>query len=511
MNRNRMGKGKRGVAAVMAAALTTALLLGGALPAGAQAGQPDTLKNSDSRSSAAPLSTSSRKTELRKEEVSKGNAGLTKEELQRLNTVMELIQRQYYQSVDRDKLVSGALSGMMEALGDPYSTYMDVKAAKQFSEAVEGAFGGVGAEVASEGGKLVIVAPIKGSPAEKAGLAAKDVILSVNGVGLSGMPISEAVAKLRGPKGSKAELVILRAGRSTPFSVQVVRAEIDVETVYAKQLDRGIGLIEIRQFSLNTAERFAAELDRLEKGGLKGLVIDVRNNPGGILPVVEQIVQPFVPKGKPILQIEQRGHAAEKVLSEGGGKDYPVAVLMNKGSASASEILAGALKESAGAVLVGETSFGKGTVQVSYDRDLEGGLVKMTIAKWLTPGGTWIHRAGIKPDVAVKPPVLYTASRLTRSGIIAADTISEDAKNLQVMLQGLGYKPGRLDGYYNSSTADAVREFQKASGLKVSGRADLPTQEKLEAAVQAWVRSGEHDAQLESAVKALHGGSGARK
>ncbi|QJC53733.1 S41 family peptidase [Paenibacillus albicereus] len=491
--------GPRRIKAALSASLAAALLLGGALPAGTASAKP---APAEAARPAHPALGWERTQPA-------ASAGLTKEEEQRLNAVMELIQRQYYEPVDRDKLISGALSGMVEALGDPYSSYMDAKAAKQFSETVEGAFGGVGAEVTSESGKIVIVSPIKGSPAEKAGLQAKDVILSVNGVGLSGLPITEAVAKLRGPKGSSAELVILRAGRANPFGVKLVRAEIDIETVEGKLLADGIGLIEIRQFSLNTADRFAEELDKLEKRKLRGLVIDVRNNPGGILPVVERIAQPFVPKGRPILQIAQRGAKPEQVLSEGGGKPYPVAVLMNKGSASASEILAGALQESAGAVLVGETSFGKGTVQVSYDRHLEGGLVKMTIAKWLTPGGGWIHKRGIKPDVAVRPPALYAATRLAKTGTIPSDAISDDAKSLQVMLKGLGYDPGRLDGYYSSGTAQAVRGFQRASGLKESGQADPATQRKLEEAVQAWVGGDEHDTQLDAAVRALREGKGA--
>ena len=443
------------------------------------------------------------------EAAEQSDGSLTREELERINTVLKLIQQQYYKPVERSKLMSGALNGIVGALEDPYSTYMDVKTAKQFAETVEGAFGGVGAEVTLEEGKLTVIAPIKGSPAEKAGVQAKDVILSVNGENLSGLPISEAVAKLRGPKGSKALLLIQRPGGGKPVTLQLVREEIDVETVIARMLPGSIGLIEIRQFSLNTAERFSQELKSLEKQGLKGLVLDVRNNPGGILPVVEKISEPFIPAGRIILQVQQRGRSEEKVVSKGEGKSYPVAVLINKGSASASEILAGALRESAGAVLVGQTSFGKGTVQVSYDRNLEGGLVKMTIAKWLTPSGTWIHHNGIRPDITADPPGLYTASRLSRAGAILPDTISDDAKSLQAMLQGLGFKPGRTDGYYSEGTAAAVRAFQQGCGLKATGTADVATQAKLEQAVQAWVRGGEHDSQLAAAVQALSSGKGA--
>lgn len=432
-----------------------------------------------------------------------GGGGLTPQELNKLNTVMKLIESKYVTETSREHLIDGALSGLVEALGDPYSAYMDKTVAEQFSESVEGSFSGVGAEITIENGNIVVVSAIKNSPAERAGLLAKDIVLSVNGQSLSGLPLKEAVAKLRGPKGSQAKVQIRRAGLAQPLQLVIVRDNIDVETVYGTLRPDGVGVIEIRQFSLNTAKRLAEELKGLEKKGMKALVLDVRNNPGGVLPVVEKIVEPFIPQGKTIVQVQYRGGPAELTVSKGKGKDYPIAVLINKGSASASEILAGALKESAGAVLVGEPSYGKGTVQISYDNGLGGDLLKMTVAKWLTPDGNWVHGKGIRPDVPAAPPELYTVARLSKTKALQPDSIGDEVKSLQTMLHGLGYEPGREDGYYSAETAEAVRAFQNAAGLAPTGVADVKSQQALEQAVREWVRSPQNDSQLARAVETL--------
>ncbi|GLX70911.1 S41 family peptidase [Paenibacillus glycanilyticus] len=430
--------------------------------------------------------------------------GLSAKEESKINAVLGLIETKYFKDIDRDELVDGAVRGMMESLDDPYSVYMEKDVAKQFSESIEGSFSGIGAEVTLEKGKVVVVAPIKGSPAEKAGLLAKDIVLSVNGDKLDGLTLNDAVGKIRGPKGTKAKLRIERSGNTQPIDLILVRDDIDVETVYANLRDDGVGVIEIRQFSLNTADRFKEELAKLEKQGMKGLVIDVRNDPGGVLPVVVEIAQQFIPKGETIVQVEDRDGHRDKTTSQGGGKDYPIAVLMNKGSASASEILAGALQERAGATLVGETSYGKGTVQVSYNKTLgDGSLVKMTIAKWLTPDGNWIHQKGIKPNVEVQPPKLYTVARFSLTDTLRKDMIGEQIRNAQVMLSGLGYTTQREDGYYNAETEQAVRTFQTDAGLPVTGELDAKTAGALEQAVVKWIKDNKNDKQLLEAIKTV--------
>lgn len=431
---------------------------------------------------------------------------LSEDELGKLNAVLNLIETKYYKDVDREDIIDGAVKGMMSSLEDPYSVYMEKDVAQHFSESIEGSFTGIGAEVTMDSGKVVIVAPIKGSPAEKAGLLAKDTVLSVNGEKLEGLDLNEAVSLIRGPKGTQAKLSISRSGYAEPLELILVRDDIDVETVYASKLEDGTGLIEIRQFSLNTAERFKEELAKLEQQGITGLVIDVRNNPGGVLPVVINVAENFVPKGKPIVQVEDRDGNREQTLSGGaeGLKPYKIAVLINKGSASAAEILAGALQEEAGAVLVGETTFGKGTVQVSYNKTLgDGSLVKMTIAKWLTPNGDWIHQKGIAPDIKAPASALYSVARLAIAKPLVADTLGEQVKSLQTILKGLGYSVERTDGYFDESTVKAVKQFQSKASLPVTGSVDKETAQQLERTVIEWLRNDANDSQLRQAVDAV--------
>ncbi|QNK58398.1 peptidoglycan-binding protein [Paenibacillus sp. PAMC21692] len=434
-----------------------------------------------------------------------GTPGFKKEELAKLNAVLELIETRYYEKVEREELLDGAVSGMMEALDDPYSVYMEKDDALHFSESIEGSFTGIGAEVTTENGKIVVVAPIKGSPAEKSGLLAKDVLISVNGDSLAGLNLQQAVGKIRGPKGTKAKLLVQRSGVTEPIQLVLIRDDIDVETVYGALRPDGVGVIEIRQFSLHTAKRFKEELEKLEQSGMKGLVLDVRNNPGGVLPIVVEISQLLMKEGTTVVQVEDRDGNRDKTLAKGGeAKSYPIAVLTNKGSASASEILAGALQEAAGAKVIGEQSFGKGTVQVSYNKALgDGSLVKMTIAKWLTPNGNWIHEKGIAPDLVVEPPDLYTVARISLQETLKQDTLSEAVRSAQIMLHGLGYEPKREDGYFGDETANAVRKFQNDKGLPSTGEIDTKTAQKLEQAVIEWIQNKEHDVQLLEAIRAV--------
>lgn len=430
--------------------------------------------------------------------------GLQDKESQKLGTALSLIEGNYYETVDREKLIDGAVNGMMEALGDPYSNYMGKETAEKFEESIEGSFSGIGAEVSSENGKVVVVSPIKGSPAEKAGIQAKDIILSVNGESLAGLELNAAVAKIRGPKGSEATLQIQRTGSAEPLKFVIARDDVKLETVYAKMEKGGVGVIEVTQFSMNTAERFKEELTKLEKQGMKGLVLDVRNDPGGVLPRVIEMAEQFVPSGKTIVQVENKDKSREVSTSKGSSKDYPVVVLMNKGSASASEILAGALQQSAGAKLIGENSFGKGTVQTSFDKQLgDGSLLKITIAKWLTPDGTWIHGKGIKPDIAVAQPDYFSVAPINKSVTLQYNMNSTDVKNAQTMLDGLGYKPGRKDGYFDPATKDAVKKFQSASKLQATGSIDAKTAEALELALIKVIQDPVNDNQRNRAIEEI--------
>ncbi|WP_438348885.1 S41 family peptidase [Paenibacillus sp. FA6] len=429
------------------------------------------------------------------------SGGLKSTETRKIGAALDLIEGNYYKDIDRSALVDGAINGMMQALSDPYSTYMGRETAQQFEESIEGSFSGIGAEVSLNNGNVTVVSPIKGSPAEKAGIRSKDVLLSVNGESLAGLELNAAVAKIRGVKGSTATIQVKREGVSEPIEYAIVRDDVALETVNARLRDDGIGIIEITQFSSNTAERFKKELLNLEKKGMKGLVIDVRNNPGGVLSVVIDISQQFVPQGEMIVQVEDKNGKREKSLSKGSSKSYPVTLLMNKGSASASEILAGALQQSAGVILVGDNSFGKGTVQTSFDKQLgDGSLLKITIAKWLTPDGTWIHEKGIKPDIAVTQPGYFSVAPINKEKTLKYNMNSEDVKSAQIMLDGLGIKSGRTDGYFDQGTQKAVKSFQTSQKIEANGIIDAKTAEALETMLIKHIQDPLNDEQLKQGI-----------
>ena len=438
-----------------------------------------------------------------------GGEGLTERESARLNEVLNLIERKYYLPVDREKLLDGAIRGIIDTLDDPYSDYLDKNEAEQLADSIEGTFSGIGARLQVRGGKVIVESALRDSPAERAGLHPRDVILSVNGHSLVGVDLNEAVNLIRGPKGTKAKLVVQREGVSEPFQLILVRDEIDMESVFSRLTPDGIGIIEIRQFALNSLDKFKLALEELEAGGMKALVIDVRNNPGGPLPAVVSIAQLFIPKGEPVVQVENRQGGREVTVSQGSQKPYPLAVLINRGSASAAEVLAAALKESAGALLIGETTFGKGTVQVSYESRIdEGSQVKLTIAKWLTPSGGWVHETGVRPDIAVEQPDYFKVARLSRERPLVRDMAAEDVKSLQIMLKALGYDPGRTDGYFDTETEEALKDFQRNEGLPVTGRTNEATADQLEQRVRDMITDPANDRQLNRALDALRSRTG---
>ncbi|RPK08870.1 Carboxyl-terminal protease [Priestia endophytica] len=428
----------------------------------------------------------------------------TKAEFEKIEKVYNTLSEKYYKDVDEDKLLEGAIDGMVKSLDDPYSTYMDKKTAKQFTQSLDSSFQGIGAEVSMVNDKVTIVSPFKGSPAEKAGIKANDQILQINGKSVEGLDLSQAVLKIRGKKGSTVNIQVQRPGVKEPLTFKVVRDDIPIETVYSslkEENGKKIGYLEITSFSENTADEFNSNLKKLEKKGIEGLVIDVRGNPGGYLESVEKILDGLVTKDKPYVQIEQRNGEKEGVYSKNGEKkDYPISVLIDRGSASASEILAGALKEAGGYPLVGEKSFGKGTVQQAMPLE-DGSNLKMTTHKWLTPDGNWIHEKGIQPTIKVEQPEYYYANPIQIEETLKKDSNGAQVKNTQVMLKGLGFDPGREDGYFSEQTEKAVKEFQGKNDVNQTGEVDENTASLIQTRLLEKIDSHQSDKQLQAALK----------
>ncbi|MGM0843828.1 MAG: S41 family peptidase [Bacillota bacterium] len=432
--------------------------------------------------------------------------GPLSDRLHKVEVAYDLIADKYVEEVDKGELVEGAIQGMLDTLEDPYSVYMDASTASQFNDSLGSSFEGIGAEVTVMDGKLVIVAPFKDSPAEKAGLRPNDQILKVDGETIIGLDLYEATLKIRGEKGSKVELEIMREGLSNPVKVSVERDEIPLETVHSdvkNENGKHYGIIEVSSFSENTSKDFKKQLGELEKQGLAGLVIDVRGNPGGLLSSVNEMLAELVTEEKPYVQVQERNGETIKYFSENKEKkSYPITVLVDEGSASASEILAGALKEAGDYPLIGTKTFGKGTVQQPVPMG-DGSNIKLTMFKWLTPEGNWIHKKGIQPDIPVKQPSYFYAHPLQAEKPLVREMNNEQVKNAQQMLEGLGYKPGRSDGYFNGTTEMAVKSFQKKHELTVSGEIDSTTASKLQEEIYSAVKDEKNDVQLKTALDYL--------
>jgi carboxyl-terminal processing protease len=432
---------------------------------------------------------------------SRGNVDMDK-----IGQVYELINSRYVEEVDKDELVEGAIHGMVGTLKDQYSSYMDKEAARQFEQSLDSSFQGIGAEVHVTDGKLMIVSPIKDSPAEKAGLRPNDQILTVDGGSVEGLSQVDAVMKIRGEKGTKVKLEVKRTGVEEPIIFEIVRDDIPMVTAQGSMKEakgKKIGYIQITSFGEGTTKEFKTELARLEKENMQGLVIDVRGNPGGYLESVHDIAGMFVTDNKPIYQIENRAGQKQVVTSSTKErKGYPIATLTNEGSASASEILAAALKEAEGYPVVGENSFGKGTVQQPISMQ-DGSNLKLTQYKWLTPDGNWIHKKGVEPTIAVKQPEYFYASPIQFKDELKLDMNDEQVKNVQVMLKGLGFDPGRRDGYFSEGTERAVKAFQQANNLSVTGKIDKKTAGAIEAKLVEQVKAEKNDLQLKTALELL--------
>lgn len=330
------------------------------------------------------------------EAVYKGLSNFTK--------VLDLIERNYVDKVDSEELTTNAIEGMLKTL-DPYSAYLSPERYRELEIGTSGEFGGVGMEVAVENGALKVISPIEGSPADLAGIKPGDLITEIDGKPTQGMVVFEAVKLLRGPKGSKVTITVTREGEGSR-DVTLTRDVIHIKSVKYKLLDNEIGYIKISQFQENVSDELEDALSKLELengGSLRGLVLDLRNNPGGLLDEAIKVADQFIDKG---LIVSVRGRTSnqstEYYATKGDSKrDISLVVLVNKGSASASEVVAEALQDSKRATIVGSKTFGKGSVQTIIQLD-DGSGLKLTTAKFYAPSGRSINDVGVTPDIIVE-------------------------------------------------------------------------------------------------------------
>lgn len=320
-----------------------------------------------------------------------------------VSQVYQILKSDYDGTLSQQQLLDGLKTGLAQSTGDPYTEYFNPQQAKEFNSQLDGAFTGVGAELGQDAaGNLIVIAPLDGSPAAKAGLRAKDVIASIDGQSTSGMSVDVAVNKIRGKKGTQVTLKVVR-DKAQQLSFTITRQDIKVPSVKWQILDGNIGYLQISQFSDDTSDLAQQAALEFKQKNVKGVVLDLRDNPGGLLDAAVNVSSLWVPAGKTILQEKHDGivtntyHASNNNILQG----VPTAVLINSGSASAAEITAGALHDNNVAALYGEQSFGKGVVQEV--RNLPAGAeLKVTVARWYRPNGQNIDKKGIVPDHAVQ-------------------------------------------------------------------------------------------------------------
>lgn len=322
--------------------------------------------------------------------------------LRRFSQVLDMVERYYVTPITKKELIDDSIKGMLEQL-DPHSAYLTPEDYKDVQESTSGEFSGIGIEISMENGRLICVSPIEDTPAYKAGLKAGDFILEIDGVSTQDISLMEAVTRIRGPKGSTVMLTILHDGSQVPEEVAIVRGTIPILSVKTRALEDGYLYVRLTRFNENTTESLRDEIQSYKKKHeLKGIVLDLRNNPGGVLGQAVDVTDTFIEEGL-IVYTQGKDEAGRKNYPASKGKHEvraPMVVLINSGSASASEIVAGALQDHDRALIVGERSFGKGSVQTVIPLE-DGTGIKLTIALYYTPKGRSIQATGIQPDLEI--------------------------------------------------------------------------------------------------------------
>lgn len=406
-------------------------------------------------------------------------SGSEQSDLEEIEEVIGLLEESFIDSdrANRDQLTQAAIEGIIDYLDEPYTSYLTQSHFDHFDEQLRGDrgnFEGIGAEVIERDGQVMILGPLPGSPADQAGLRPGDIVLEVDGRSLEGINLFDAVNLIRGPKDSEVILHILRAGDPTPFDVPVVRDTIELISVFSRIHEPGVGYIRVDSFDAEAARLFKEAIERLTEQGARGLVLDLRNNAGGLVDAAVSVVSEFVQSGRVFIWQELDGEETPRdVTGSGTAYDLPLVVLVNSFSASASEIVAGAIQDNGRGVVVGTTTFGKGSVNVLNNLESGAGLY-VTIARWLTPSGWLIEGNGIQPDVVVgtgfNVQAAQRVSALARTLCAAYNQEREELQDLESFamaledLCGLRSVPPVPASEGDAQLAAAVAELRKQIG-----------------------------------------------
>lgn len=442
---------------------------------------------------------------LSKEEQSQSGFGL-------IDEAYNTIEQHTVYPMTREVLIEGAMRGMVDMIPDPYSTYYTADEADAHRESLAGERVGIGAEITKVGGKFMIVAPIKGSPAEQAGLKPYDELVKVNDQSVANFSFEALIEEIRGEEGSIVTLTVYRAETGEHQKFRIERQKMAIETVSHKVIEqekRKIGYINITTFGEETAAEWQKATSTLLNEKVGGLIVDVRGNPGGYLVSVSEMISSVMKKDTLFAYMEDGKGALTPLYTEEGENDFPAAlqqipivVLQDEGSASASEVLSSALQAHKRSYTIGTTSFGKGTVQSSFDLS-NGDELKLSTHKWLTPDKTWIHQKGVQPDLDVQQSPIFVVQPQIVIDQYEKGDVHEDIQYVQEMLVLLNYEIARTDGYYDKATAKAVQAFHKQHRLRQKPVMNRLFYRALQEEIEHYTASDKNDHQLQMALDYL--------
>lgn len=375
---------------------------------------------------------------------------------------LSIIKQNYVEEIDEKDLINGAIKGMLNQL-DPHSSFMPPEAFKEMQIDTKGEFSGLGIQISMKDKMLTVIAPIEDTPAYKAGIKAGDTIIKIGGESTKDITLQDAVDKLRGPKGTSVTITILREGWDKPKDFTIVREVIQIKSVKYKALENKIGYVKLTQFQQRTNEDLENALAALEKDKINSLILDLRNNPGGLLNGAVEVTSQFLPETKLVVYIKGRsGEQQDFNTVNAKNTDYPMIVLVNEGSASASEIVAGALQDWGRAVILGTQTFGKGSVQTVIPLS-DGSALRLTTARYYTPKGRSIQTTGITPDIIVKPEVKENGQ--------AHPVIRE--KDLKQHLKNDAAKEKEIEEKPETEVSEAPPEISDANDVQLRRAIDL--------------------------------------